>query len=111
MKRVLHAVFAFLSTAAYANAQQYSISTIVGGAPIPTPTLAGGVSIGFIVSLAAASTGEVYFHVPSGVYKISDQGILLHIAGNFKTGFTGDGGPASQASLQGPSGLALDGAG
>jgi len=38
-------------------------------------------------------------------------GIITTIAGNGKSGFVGDGGPATQASLFFPSGLALDSAG
>ncbi|MBI3784838.1 MAG: hypothetical protein HY270_15700 [Deltaproteobacteria bacterium] len=42
---------------------------------------------------------------------ISASGIITTIAGNGSAASTGDGGPATQASLNGPRGLALDGRG
>ena len=45
------------------------------------------------------------------VRKISPQGIISTFAGTGTAGFTGDGGPAINAELNSPQGLALDGAG
>lgn len=45
------------------------------------------------------------------VRRVSAQGILSTIAGNDTVGYTGDGGPATAAELNGPFGLALDAAG
>jgi uncharacterized protein (TIGR03437 family) len=45
------------------------------------------------------------------VLKITPAGTTMIVAGNSMTGFGGDKGPATQASLDSPSGLALDAAG
>ncbi len=59
------------------------------------------------------AAGNVLF-VDSGnqrVRKITTNGIITTIVGNGATGFSGDGGPATSASLNGPQSLALDRAG
>lgn len=45
------------------------------------------------------------------VYKVNTSGILYRIAGNGMTGFSGDGGPATAASVDYPSGVATDACG
>jgi len=45
------------------------------------------------------------------VVRISPAGTLTLIAGNSNAGFSGDGGPANIATLNGPTGVALDSAG
>jgi sugar lactone lactonase YvrE len=45
------------------------------------------------------------------VRRVGPVGIISTVAGTGKAGFAGDGGPASQALLSGPTGLALDRAG
>ena len=45
------------------------------------------------------------------VRKVTPDGIISTVAGNGQRGFSGDGGPAANASLNYPSGLALDRAG
>jgi hypothetical protein len=42
------------------------------------------------------------------VRRVDTSGIITTYAGNGAAGYTGDGGPATQASLNGPSGLAMD---
>ncbi|MCA9264088.1 MAG: hypothetical protein KDA60_09585, partial [Planctomycetales bacterium] len=37
-----------------------------------------------------------------------DRGILRHVAGTGKPGYSGDGGPATQATMNGPKGITLD---
>lgn len=45
----------------------------------------------------------------NSVWKLDlDAGMLLHVAGTGQKGFTGDGGPAAQATFNGPKGIALD---
>jgi len=56
--------------------------------------------------------GNLYFISKNYVIrKIDTQGIITTVAGNGVHGYSGDGGPATEASLDAPSGLALDSAG
>ena len=74
--------------------------------------------------MAADATGNVYFSEtaadPNGsnpgggnyrIRRVDDSGIMTTVAGNGKTGFSGDGGPAVEAMLNGPGGVATDAAG
>src|ERR1017187_676138 len=93
-----------------AFAQQYTISTVAGGAPPATPVTALNASIGQPRKLAVSGS-NVYFSSGNSVFKIDASGTLTLIAGNSRAGFSGDGGPAVNAQLNAPQGLALDGAG
>lgn len=68
--------------------------------------------------LAVGTDGAVYFadHVNNRVRRVSTDGIITTFAGSGPAGlgmgtFTGDGGPATGATLQEPWGLAFDSAG
>ena len=67
-----------------ALAQQYTISTIAGGAPPPTPAPATSASIGNPAGIAADAAGNVYFSSSNCVFRIGPDGVLTRIAG--KTG-------------------------
>ena len=60
-------------------------------------------------ALALDSAGNLYFTDPlnSRVVKVSN-GVVTTVAGNLITGFSGDDGPAANASLNSPNGLAVD---
>ena len=62
--------------------------------------------------VAVDSGGDLYVADPynNRVRKVS-QGIITTVAGNGTPGFSGDGGPAVDASLDSPSGVAVDTAG
>jgi uncharacterized protein (TIGR03437 family) len=45
------------------------------------------------------------------ILSVSKSGVLAYLAGDITSGFNGDGVPASQATLNGPSGLVVDSAG
>jgi sugar lactone lactonase YvrE len=93
-----------------ALAQQYTISTYAGGGPQP-PSM----GIGFISSIATDGTGNLYFSSVDNsctcVFKLDPSGKVTRIAGGKTAGFSGDGGPATQALLNDPVGLAVDSAG
>ena len=56
------------------------------------------------------SSGSLYVNDYSAdlIYKITTSDTLYIIAGNYEAGHTGDGGPATTASLNGPTGIAID---
>jgi uncharacterized protein (TIGR03437 family) len=67
-----------------------------------------------IESLAADGAGNLYIVDASGsnrVRRVSASGIISTVAGNGTTGFSGDGGPATSASLFAPRSVATDTAG
>jgi uncharacterized protein (TIGR03437 family) len=103
--------FSFLLMAgASAFAQQYTISTVAGGAPPPTPVAALSTSIGQPRKVVL-SGGNAYFSSGNSVFKIDGSGTLTLVAGNSRAGFSGDGGLAVSAQLNSPQGVALDSAG
>ncbi|MBT4026280.1 RHS repeat-associated core domain-containing protein [Desulfobacula sp.] len=57
------------------------------------------------------SAGNLYLSSCHRVHKIDTNGYITTVAGNGFSGFTGDGGPAVDASLNSPSGLAIDAVG
>jgi len=60
--------------------------------------------------LAVDSSGDVYIsdYGNNVVRMVNPAGIISTIAGNGSPGYSGDGGPAASAQLNGPRGLALD---
>src|SRR6266536_3177929 len=102
--------FSILLLAGSAFAQNYTISTVAGGAPPATPAPALNTTIGQPRKLAL-SGGNLYFSSGHSVFKIDAGGSLTLVAGNSRAGFSGDGGPAVNAQLNTPQGIALDSAG
>ena len=100
-----------LMLAVSAWSQQYAISTVAGGAVLPTPVMATAVPVNGIGGVAADSSGNVYFTSSNCVFKLDQSGMLTRVAGNGRAGFSGDGGPAMTAQLSGPGGIAIDHAG
>ena len=99
-----------LAAGATAFAQQYSISTVAGGAPPATPASAVSTSIGVPHKLMVSGS-NIYFSAGNSVFRMDSGGTLTLIAGNSRAGFSGDGGPAVNAQLNSPQGMALDAAG
>jgi uncharacterized protein (TIGR03437 family) len=69
--------------------------------------------LGNLHGVAVDAQGNVYAadSQNSIVVRISPSGVLTVVAGNGGAGFSGDGGPATTASLNYPSGVAVDSAG
>ena len=63
--------------------------------------------------IARDAPGNIYItDAPAGrIRKVDLNGIITTIAGNGTTGFSGDGGPAIQAQLNGANGIAVDNTG
>jgi len=93
-----------------AYGQQYSISTIAGGAPPPTPAAPLSTTVGTPRRVTLDSAGNVYFTSGNCVFKLSGSTLSL-VAGNSRAGFSGDGGPAVNARLNAPYGMAIDSTG
>lgn len=75
------------------------------------PALAAGVD--FPIGLAFDAQGNLYEsqYYEHKVRKITPAGIITTVAGNGSAGYSGDGGPATAASLNNPFGIAVDSAG
>ena len=89
-------------------AQQYTITTAAGGAPPPTPVAATSTSIGQPSRVTVDAKGNTYFSSGNTVFKMDGSGNLTVVAGNSRAGYSGDGGPALQAQLNLPQGIAFD---
>ncbi|HUO83690.1 MAG TPA: hypothetical protein VM534_01125, partial [Thermoanaerobaculia bacterium] len=86
------------------------IRTIAGGGDA-TPAeglLATEVFLGGAEDVAIAGGGELHFIARNRVWRIDSGGRLRIVAGNGSYGFGGDGGPATQAPLNNPTGIAID---
>jgi len=94
---------AILLLAALPLSGQLKVETIAGGKPragVP----AQDVSFSFITGLAWDSSGNLVFCDRSAnlIRRIRPDGILETLAGTGTTGFSGDGGPALDATLNSP---------
>jgi trimeric autotransporter adhesin len=70
-------------------------------------------SIGYISQIAVDPAGNVYMgdYSWNRIRKVSPEGIISTVVGGDQVGFSGDGGPASEAQTFGPLGVALDATG
>jgi uncharacterized protein (TIGR03437 family) len=100
-----------LSTAAFGQA--YTASTFAG--VLQAENLPGtSVSLNQIGGVAVDAAGNVFLSLPryAAVMRLDAKtGILTRFAGSVSNGFSGDNGPAVNAQLYRPNGLALDPAG
>jgi len=89
------------------------ISTLAGGAMPPTTAPGSSVSIPVSYGIAVDSSGNTYFSSSNlnAVFKADSAGLVTRIAGTGVPGFSGDGGPALNALLYGPQGVAVDASG
>jgi len=100
-------LFAFHCT----SAQQYNISTVAGGVAPASSATAAQTSIGDPPRVTVDASGNIYFAGLHSVFKVAPSGTLARIAGNGRSGNSGDGGNATAAELAYPSGIAVDSAG
>jgi uncharacterized protein (TIGR03437 family) len=103
----------FICAAVTAEAQ--NISTIAGSSWVfpAQPLLAVQAPLGGVSAVAVGKAGNYYVVDSSNnlVLKIDASGTLSIVTGNGSSGHSGDGGPATSAELNYPSGIAVDGAG
>lgn len=88
--------------------QQYVISTVAGGAPPPTPIAGVQASIGSPHGVAVDLAGNLYFTSLNCVFRLDSNGVVTRVAGTSRPGYSGDDGPATDASLAEPFGVAVD---
>ena len=90
----------------------YLITTLAGGNLAPTAAVATSYPLPSPMGVAADSFGNLYVASDSGcVFKIDANATLTRFAGTCRQGYSGDGGPAINAGLNHPHGLAVDSAG
>ncbi|MGA2966295.1 MAG: hypothetical protein ABSD64_08790 [Terriglobales bacterium] len=90
---------------------QYAISTVAGGGPNNVTALSA--SIGYPGSVTLDTAGNTYIadSYSSHIFKVDTTGNLTVVAGNGTRGYSGDGGSATSAALNGPEGVFVDGQG
>jgi trimeric autotransporter adhesin len=90
---------------------QFSITTVAGGGPNNLP--ATHASLGYTGGVALDGAGNTYIadSYSSQIFKIDSSGNVTVLAGNGFMGYSGDGGPATSASLNRPEAVAVDASG
>ncbi len=86
----------------------YLINTIAGGGPNDLPATSSSFTP---LGVARDKSGNTYIAGISNVFEVDASGNLAIVAGNGLRGYSGDGGPATQANLDVVSGIAVDGTG
>ena len=91
------------------------ISTVAGGGSAPPGSggLATSVQLRYPAGLAVDRDGNLFISDIGDlrVFKVNAAGMIMTAAGTGASGFSGDGGPATDADLGGPGALTLDGNG
>lgn len=93
------------------SAQQFVVTTVAGGALPATPAPGVNVSVHYPRTLITDGAGNTYFTAANAVLKLDKSGVVTRFAGSSSAGYSGDGGPATDARLHYPYGLAADQAG
>jgi len=106
---LLGALLLLSATAPASRAAPGDISTVAGGAGSGSALLLGQTPMGVAISVPWVYVADA----PRGVIRRIDTttGVETVVAGNGASGFAGDGGPATAAELNYPTGVALDTAG
>jgi sugar lactone lactonase YvrE len=107
----LVAVNVTLRVAGGQGAAAYTITTLAGGG-LPSGIPGTSANPGFLGGLATDSLGNVFCSDENGVLRLDAiTGIITLVAGGSTAGYSGDNGPAINAMLNGPTGLAFDSSG
>ena len=103
--------FALVLFAPHTLLAQYNISTVAGGGPKNLAALSA--SIGYPGNVALDEAGNAYISdsYSSRVLKVDTTGNVTVVAGNGTRGYSGDGGPATSAALNGPESVVVDATG
>src|SRR3989442_2665861 len=81
------------------GSQFYSYVNFPGGNWPAVPAPATSVSIGNPTGVTTDAAGNVYIAGPSIIFKLDPSGMLTRIAVDGHNGYSGDGGPATDAEL------------
>jgi len=102
--------FSFFLFTAIAAAQSYSISTVAGSSRLRDGSAATTAPLREPNGVAEDSAGNIYFAdtTDNWIRRVDTKGIISTVAGTGVAGFSGDGGPATQAMLNSPYGIKLD---
>lgn len=113
MARLLCSCALALLPASFAFAQSYTTSTYAGTDRLLDGHAANTVPLRYPWGMAQDAPGNIYFADTDDnrVRKVDVNGIISTVAGNGVPGFSGDGGQAIDAELDGPQGVRLDGSG
>ncbi|MBI4700862.1 MAG: hypothetical protein HY744_06815, partial [Deltaproteobacteria bacterium] len=94
-----------------AEAEPAIVETFAGGGATPAATGVEALkaSLPYAGSLATGADGSVYVVTDNGalIFRIGPDGLLTHVAGVLPAGYNGDEIPATQARLNGVTGIAL----
>jgi uncharacterized repeat protein (TIGR01451 family) len=93
---------------------QSTITTIAGGVNPVNGAQATTVSFASTESVTPDGAGGFYFstgYPQHSIYRVAADGTMTLVAGDGTSGFGGDGGPATSAQLNSPSGIAVDAGG
>jgi len=111
--RLVFCAVIMLFVSGVASAQQDIINNYAGGGPNNVPATSAPAALP--VGVAVDGSGNLYFSSnytnQHRVFKVSSSGTLTVVAGNGFPGYSGDGGPATQAQLYDPQNIAVDHAG
>src|SRR5271157_2889064 len=110
MNRKFAAIFAVLIFTAPMAWAQHTITTVAGGGPSSVPLSAAIYNPDAVFKDAS---GNLYIAATgaNAIYKIDSTGKLTTVAGTGTAGFSGEGGPATSAQLDGPTDVFVDGHG
>ena len=90
---------------------QYAIRSVAGSTAAAEGIAATEASLFRPTAVTADTAGNVFVADGRRVRKVDASGVIATFAGTGDWGFSGDGGPATEAQLRSPFGLAVDAAG
>jgi len=98
---------------AVGEATTIAIITTVAGGGVGDGGPATNAPIAHPAGVAVDASGNLYIADSENhrVRKVDTSGIITTVAGNGTAGYSGDGGPATNASLRAPNGVAVDASG
>jgi sugar lactone lactonase YvrE len=110
MRRTFNWFFIFLTLLVGLPVKAQDIITTIAGGGLPNNIPALSANLNFPNSVAVDKSGNVFVVGEADVvFKVNAAGVLTVLAGNGLPGYSGDGGPATSASLMCLGGIAVDG--